>query len=249
MIATCVAASSARADDGDHPVINVVNGYVYVSLGGRDGARDGDRIEIVGSNGVAVAVLELDLCGEVICRAPLPSGLAGTIARGMPARLKKAAAPAPVVPVRAPEPPAKTTPSDEPVIGPDTIPYRTPIPPGYELRRKRYSGAVTLGWIGMSVSYGITALVGLGGDDDQKMLLLPVLGPLIYLAAVDDNYYGKPEPAPYVLSSLLQGASLLSLIVGYSGEKTLVRIGSAASVSIAPVLTRDSGYLGVVGRF
>lgn len=259
VIVTCVATSSARADDGDHPVINVINGHVYVSLGTRDGAAEGDRIEIVGDNGVAVGVLELDLCGEVICRARLPKGLAGTIARGMQARITKQAGaatpqpkalpqPAPVVPIRTPEPQTKATSGEEPIVGPDTLPYREPIPRGYEMRRKNYGGLVALGWVGFSVSYGVTALVGLGGNDDKTILLLPVLGPLIYLASAND-YYGKPEPAPYVFSALLQGASVLSLIAGYSGEKTLVRIGSNASVSIAPAVTPAGSYLGIVGRF
>ena len=253
----CVATSLARADDADHIVINVVNGYVYVSLGTRDGAAVGDAIELSTESGVAIGTLELDLCGEVICRARLAKGLVGKVARGMRVGARqpiapiaeeqepKVEAPSPVSTKLAAEP--KHAPN-EPVMGPDVIPYREPIPRGYELNRRSYSGLVALGWVGMSVTYGITALVGLA-DDDGTPLLIPVLGPLIYAAGTTNNSYGRIDSTPLILSTLLQGGSLICLIAGYTGEKRLVRTGSKASVAVMPVVTRDGAFFGVVGRF
>jgi len=242
-------------------VINVSNGYVYVNLGTRDGVAAGERVEIVGDDGVAIGFLELDLCGEVICRAPLATGLTGgKIVRGMVARVARPTEgappseepdpkPEPVVPIKTPEPPSPKAPVADITDGPDTMPYREPIPRGYEVKKKNYSGLVALGWVGMSISYGITALVGLGGDRDaDTALLLPVVGPLIFLASSSSSY-SKPDPEPYILSTLVQGASLIALIAGYGGEKTLVRVGSKAAVSIAPAVNRDGAYFGVVGRF
>lgn len=260
VIISAFAAASAYADNDDHVVINIVNGYVYVSLGTRDGAAEGDRLELLDDD-AAFGVLELDLCGEVICRAPLGKALAGRVMRGMSVRLPKKAKPtkakAEPAPVAKPKPASPTSaatprgaaPSSsdaEPFVGPDVLPYRSPIPRGYQVERKPYSALVTVGWIGMSVSYGITALAGLDTEGGAA-LLLPVIGPLIYVANAPD--FQQVEAGPYVVSALLQGASLLALIGGYSGERQLVRIGSKPTVSFAPVLTRDGGYLGVVGRF
>jgi hypothetical protein len=256
VIISALAASSARAADDDHVVNNVVNGYVYVSIGSRDGVAAGDHLEIVGDGGVAVGVLELDLCGEVICRAPLAKGLVGKVARGMLVRARKQkAAPVaepdeletvPTKPIIA-RPKTKPVRPDEPLAGPDVMPYREPIPRGYQLDRKPYSGLVTLGWLGFSVTYGITTIVGLANGDDGMVLFLPVIGPLIYVATPAP--YQEIESGGFILSTLLQGASVIALIAGYAGEKRLVRIGSKATVSFAPVVTRDGGYFGLVGSF
>jgi len=255
-IISCVAASSARADDSDHVVINVVNGYVYVSVGTRDGAAEGDRLEVL-DGGVPIGVLGLDLCGEVICRAPLGKALAGRVTRGMAVRVAKSTTiPQPKVPETVIEsgPPKKKAAvkepakAEEPVLGPDVLPYREPIPAGYEVKHRRYSGLVSLGWVGFGVSYGLTTLAALGNGDGGLVLLLPVLGPLIYTASVPD--YRESDSSPYILSSLVQAASVISLIAGYAGERRLVRTGSpAASVSFAPAVTREGAFFGVVGRF
>jgi hypothetical protein len=242
-VLSCTAAAAAAADDNDHVVINVVNGYVYVSLGTRDGASEGDRLELLEGD-VAVGVLALDLCGEVICRAPLAKGVEGHVARGMHVRVVKSkVTPRPVAEPKAtqPAPPPKV---DEPPPGPAVLPYREPIPRGYVARYERKSGLVSLGWVGFSVTYGITALVGLAGNEEEStLLLLPVIGPLIYVAAASN--VGQDESGPYVISTILQGASVLSLLAGYYGSRKLVR----SDVAVMPVVTRELSYLGVIARF
>jgi hypothetical protein len=238
---SCVAAATAHAADDEHVVINVVNGYVYVSLGTRDGAAEGYRLELLEGE-VAIGVLALDLCGEVVCRAPLVKGL--TVVRGMPVRVVKTKPPAPKPTAKAAVAPPPTPRVDETPSGPDELPYREPIPRGYVVKQERISGLVSLGWVGFSVSYGITALAGLGGNDSESsLLLLPVVGPLFYYGSLPDGR--DNSPGVYVLSALVQGSSVLSLIVGYHGNKKLVR----SDVSFVPVVTRDVTYFGVVARF
>ncbi len=71
---------AARAEQ-EHVVTSVANGFVYFDLGTRDGAAVGRAVEVVG-----VGTIELDLCGEVICRGRLAPGMK-EVARGMSARL------------------------------------------------------------------------------------------------------------------------------------------------------------------
>jgi hypothetical protein len=189
-------------------------------------------------------MLELDLCGEVICRAPLAKGLTGKVTRGLRVRLPKTAL-VEIESTKTPTPSPKPTSEVTPVVRPDELPYSPLVPAGYEVRKRTYPGLVALGWVGFSISYSLTVVVGIGNE--SSVLFLPVLGPLLYLATAND-VYSKPEPAPYVLSSLLQGVSIISLIAGYRGETKLVKKGTA-SISLAPSITRDGGYFGVVGRF
>lgn len=110
-VACVLAGSSARADE--HVVTQVINGFVYVSLGARDGAAVGMHVEIVG----AAAEIELDFCGEVVCRGKLPAGAA--IDKGMTVRI--------VAPIKTS--PTDSTPSPPPVVVPAPPTAVTPPPP------------------------------------------------------------------------------------------------------------------------
>lgn len=104
--ALCLAPFLAMAADEDHVVTQVANGLVYVSLGTRDGVAAGQRIEVLDQSKIVVAALDLELCGEVICRAKLPADLAGRVLRGMLVRVEQEAPPAAS---SAPVPPPITT--------------------------------------------------------------------------------------------------------------------------------------------
>jgi hypothetical protein len=237
------APGVSRADD-NHEVINVVNNLVYVSLGTRDGAEVGDEIEVL-SNGAPLGKIELDLCGEVICRGKLPKSLSTKVLRGMPVRLVDSGpspapgpSPVPAPPVAKPVP-TTFAPSPAPTYSPpssdlpERISYREPIPVGYRVERQRIKTAVTLGWIGLSTTYGISLLAGIGGD---SAMIIPVIGPFVRAA---DNKNGESNTT-YLLLGLGQTISLVFLIAGYAGERVLVRT-SGVTVSV--------GGSGIVGRF
>ena len=262
-LALLAASSDARADD--HVVINVVNRLVYVSLGTRDGASVGDEIDVM-AEGVVLGKIELDLCGEVICRGKLPNSLATKVLRGMSVRVSPApAGPAPKGPALKGPAPTGPVPTDPVPTGPEPIqpkasqtkralpivkpatkqytfadddrparmPYRTPIPLGYRVERQRISAAVTIGWIGLSVTYGISFLTGLNGRNDSA-LLLPVIGPFLHAATNNSS----DSDAGYLLLGAGQVVSLVFLIAGYSGERVLVKQG-AVSLNVGP-----SGFIG-----
>ncbi|MBI2389082.1 MAG: hypothetical protein HYV09_05640 [Deltaproteobacteria bacterium] len=316
-LALATAPRSSRADDDEPIVTNVVNGLVYVSVGTRDGAAVGDQVAVLGEGGAPIGTIEFDLCGEVICRAKLPSALAGKIVRGMRVMVRAEKAPAAVAPAGKPtaepapkagEPPPKAAgepgpaPTSEPtpeappipkkkkkskevappvaaspvpppqvnpptlgdVLGgaptsaiPEERPFHGgPVPPGYRVVRRSNDGLVRWGWIGLGVSYGLGAIVGLGANNGGGWMALPVLGPWAYLAMRETeapNGYSSSSSddgtAGVVMIGLGQGISALLLIIGYAGSKTLVRTGSAVAMTVTPVVTRNTYGLGVTATF
>lgn len=221
----------ARADD-EHVVINVVNRLVYVSLGTRDGASVGEEID-VSADGVAIGKIELDLCGEVICRGKLPNSLSAKVKRGMAVRISdpKTAPPA-SKPRPPPSPPPRDTSFDE---RPARLPYRTPVPYGYRVMRERIAPAVTVGWIGLGATYGISFLLGVNGRDESA-LILPIFGPFLHAAT---NRTSDADVG-YLVLGIGQALSVAFLIAGYAGERVLIREGS---------VTLNVGPTGFIGRF
>lgn len=92
--ALCGAPLVALAADDDHVVTQIIKGMVYVSLGTRDGVAVGQRVEVLDEGKHVLGTLDLELCGEVICRARLPAALEGKLARGMLVRPFVAGVPA-----------------------------------------------------------------------------------------------------------------------------------------------------------
>lgn len=323
-----VLAPRGSAADDEPIVTNVVNGLVYVSVGTRDGAAVGDQVTVLRDDGAAVGTIEFDLCGEVICRAKLPSALAGKIVRGMRVRVRaeqapaivapaptaaqtpgpapkaagepspKAAgepseaseAPAPIAPDTAPAPPPvpkkkKPKPAPPPAAAPSVPPPQLnpptlgdvlggaptsaipeersyeggPVPPGYRVDRRSNDGLVRWGWIGLGVSYGLGAIVGLGADNGGGWMALPVIGPWAYLAARENSEpvgpYGSSSSssddntAGVVMIGLGQGISTLLLVIGYAGTKTLVPKGAPVAMTVTPVVTRSTYGFGVAAAF
>jgi len=314
--ALCLAPLLAAAADDDHVVTNVVNGVVYVSLGTRDGALAGRRIEVLDQSKNVVARLDLELCGEVICRAKLPPELAGKILRGMEVRFPPSpvagsasppatSAPTPVTPAppsssehepsgSAPEPPAPAPSTSssgeewseppaadipkkkpkrpqhvvvtgltlESVLSPYANPTNAdatggvapiekrysggPVPAGYRVVDKSSPGVVKTGWWLFGISYGLSAIGGLGGDK-ASLLLLPGLGPWLYLASKPKSLSSDDTDALLVLLGLGQDVGLLVLGIGYAPSKTLVKQDTGVSLRVSPILGRDTYGLGITG--
>lgn len=295
--ALCLAPLVATASDEDHVVTQVINGMVYVSLGTRDGVAAGQRVEVLDEAKTVVATLDLELCGEVICRAKLPPDVAGKVLRGMLVRLEQQAPPAgssapvpppistaaPVVPAPsesasasesaepAPPPPpvpikkkkpqhklytgltldSVLTPYAPPAMGPTELPYRNgPAPAGYRLVDRPNTALVKTGWWMFGISYGLGALLALGGGRDSSLMLIPALGPWIYAVSDHGTSSGysssNDNAAPAVACGLGQGIGILLLGIGYAGNnKKFVR--DDVKVSVAPIVTRDTWGLGVAG--
>ncbi len=125
LASTVSGARASQSDSASHVVVNVVNGLVYMSLGTKDGAAVGDRVEVIRPDGIVAGVLELDLCGEMLCRARLPAALAGKITPGLEVRGRVAAPSAPsakpAAPIVAPPKPAPA-PSSSPSPAPSAAP-------------------------------------------------------------------------------------------------------------------------------
>ncbi len=77
------AAVGAPPAGEEHIVTSVANGNAYFDLGLRNGLRTGVRVDVLRHDGKLVTALVTDLCGEVICRAPVPAGLAEVVVPGM----------------------------------------------------------------------------------------------------------------------------------------------------------------------
>jgi len=181
------AVPIASATPDEHIVVNVVNDFVYVDLGSRDGVTAGDRVELLG-----VGSIELDLCGEVICRAPVPTLLKGKVKKGMKVRVAGTTAalpsvstvipdvsetpePSTIEPAPKKKPPAKSASVSPSASSPEPetlarLPYRkgSTAPPGYRLVSKHSDTTTTVGWTILSVSYGFAVLDAALTNDSAK---------------------------------------------------------------------------------
>ncbi|MGZ5966191.1 MAG: hypothetical protein ACXWP4_00890 [Polyangiales bacterium] len=266
-------ASLAMAQDDEHVVTNIVNGLVYVSLGTRDGAAIGNEIEVIAPNGAVVGVLVLSGCGEVTCKAPLKTELAGKIVRGERVRIRPAiaevpsatAAALPSASVSPPEPeeeepvepPAVHAPPPKPFVVPTAPPPELaatprpwkdgdPAPPGYRVVRHTNSTMTRWGWITFSVAYGIAAIGAIGDSKDGSILLLPVAGPWVYMASTKTSYSHLGDGTT-ALIGIGEGVGLLLLIFGYSGKHVLVP--TTPGLMVTPVVGPGTYGAVAVGRF
>jgi hypothetical protein len=103
----------------------------------------------------------------------------------------------------------------------------------------------------LSISYGFTALAGLGDSNHGSNLLVPVLGPWIYLAtSKDSTSYGSssgPSSGTITVLGLAQATGMLLLILGYSGTQQLVPAQS--SFVVTPVAGGGTYGAAAIARF
>ena len=126
-----------------------------------------------------------------------------------------------------------------------------PVPPGYHLKEKVRPGPVIAG----SVTFGVlwmvsvfTSAIGSAlGDDDVRDLWIPVVGPFITIARVDNN---RSTPT-LALDGAGQAIGVGLLVWGITSPRTVLLRNDIAGVEVhvTPMLTSKSGGFGLGGMF
>jgi hypothetical protein len=240
--------SAARAEE-EHAVTNVANEAVYFDLGERDGVHAGSSVEVLAADGVVVAVLKTNLCGEVICRAPLPTALAGRIQKGM--RVWPAgAATDEAVPEYSPEEATETEPLPQPKPIPEVEatkatsaslppPVDTKLPPSRD-KEHWYGGQI----IGVVYGSGLLLAVGVaassGGIASLGGIGYALGGPLVHFA------HGEVGRG-FGSIGIMVGCATAGAIVGVAGGKDGPAYGAIIGLVAAPILDSLRAYEPVTG--
>lgn len=122
------------------------------------------------------------------------------------------------------------------------------VPDGYHVETRPRSGLAWLGAGLFGVPYTLTAIVGLAGrDPDNRWLLVPVFGPIIYVANSDTSGdFAAQGVAFLALDSIAQATGLTLLAVGVNTKMTVL---ARNDVAVVPSCTATGCALQAVGRF
>ena len=119
-----------------------------------------------------------------------------------------------------------------------------PVPPGYTVMERSRKGLTITGSILLGVSYGISLSVAAGSeyDDTYGWLAIPVAGPLIASAQLEDcDADGScgdngAERGFLMLDALAQGAGAAMLIIGLAVPKKVLVRNLAIDLTVRPAL-------------
>lgn len=133
-----------------------------------------------------------------------------------------------------------------------------PVPPGYTVMERPRKGLTITGSILLGVSYGISLAVAAGSeyDDTYGWLAIPVAGPLIASARIDDcDSDGTcedngTERGFLMLDALTQGAGAAMLIIGLAVPKKVLVRNLAFELTVRPtVVARGAQGVELAGTF
>jgi hypothetical protein len=149
--------------------------------------------------------------------------------------------------------PYATAPPPAPNDAPKQLDYEEgqPIPPGYHLKEKVRVGPVVAGSCTFGVLWLIsifTSTIGTAlGDDDVRDLWIPVVGPFITIARVDNN---RSTPS-LAIDGVGQAVGVGLLVWGISSPKTVLLRNDLAGIEIhaTPMVTGKSAGFGLGGMF
>lgn len=144
-----------------------------------------------------------------------------------------------------PSPPPNLTlrPGDEiPPLPPGTVAapgYPTPARYKIAYQERRMTGLMAAGLGVFGGAWFMSAVFG-GYVSDRGWFVLPVFGPVIYKS--DD----KSQQAALIMDTIVQASGVAMALAGaFVKEKVAVR----QPVTVAPLLLKDGGGLGVMGRW
>jgi hypothetical protein len=220
----------AGAAEAEHTIVNVVNGLVYVDYGTRDGVAAGQKLEVVG-----IGIIRLEMCGEVICRAKIPSKLEGVLARGMRVR-----------PIGADTTPTETAPA--PSTTPSPSPSITPsIEPPVAAKKKKPPTSILTNYGPIETAPPTVIETSPSTETETSPSTTPTTEPTVVTKKkkkVPASFWTPPAPEPTSAPARLDYVEGLAAPHGYRvvarEHQTAVRVGWA-TLGIAYGLSLLSG--------